>query len=343
MSDPTAPRATPLGYRAAFVRLSLLVASVALLTSRVMLLVHEFVGHAAPATLFGGRVVGWYLFVFAGGRVSYRLPALGTGQRLVVTLGGIALEVVFGVAAFALARRLRARAREREVVAFCLHATGTVLIGHGAIYLARGVHYGFGDGAFLAQLLGGTRIVVVALASVLAVGVAAAGGRRLARFAADFFAGSLRRVASAVLLVFACAGAVHGALAFTEVRYASDAVWGRVMEPASVVAARDEVARRLAEAKRRGEDAPSPEEQARLTKELERARRPWPLDPFLVPATVAALIAGVLRGVRDQRARAATADAPPAPDLPTWASIRALVAALSLAVALILVLRSLAP
>jgi hypothetical protein len=339
MGDPTvttAPRATPLGYRAAFVRLSVLVAGVALLTSRVMLLVHEFVGHAAPATLFGGRVTGWYLFLFAGGRVSYRLGALGSGQRLIVSLGGIAIELVIGAVAFAVARAVR----DRATLVFCLQCVGTVLVGHAAMYLARGAHYGFGDGAFLAYLLGGARVVVVIAASTLAVGVAVAGGRRLARFAAAFFTGSLRRVASAVLLVFACAGAVHGALAFTEVRYFSDATWVRVMESASVVAARDEVARKLAEAKRRGEELPSPEEQARLTEALERARRPWPLDPFLVLAVVVGLVGGVVRGAREQRAASEDEARADVAALPSWRAVHGVAAALALVLVIILVVRS---
>jgi len=319
-------------------RLSVLVASVVLLTSRVMLLVHEFVGHAAPAVLFGGRVTGWYLFLFAGGRVSYRLGPLDSGRRLVVSLGGIALELVIGAVAFLLARALR----DRATAAFCQLCVGTVLVGHSAMYLARGVHYGFGDGAFLAQRLGGARVIVVVAASALAVGVAIAGGRRLSRFAASFFAGTPRRVASAVLLVFACAGLVHGGLAFTEVRCFSDPTWVRVMEAASVVAARDEVARRIAEARARGEQPPSAEEQARMMEALERARRPWPLDPFLVLAVVTGLGVGVVRGTRERRAMdAVSEDAPRATTLPSWRVVGGVLAALGVVIGVILVVRSL--
>lgn len=184
---------------AGFIRLVALVASVVLLTSRTMLLVHEFGGHGVPVRLFGGRVTGWYLFLFAGGRLSFRVAELDVGRRLVVTLGGIAIELVVGAAAFFVARRMR----ERAVIAFCLVCVGTVLVGHAALYLARGVHYQFGDGAFLAQRLGQARVIVVVAASALAVGVALAGGRRLARFAGALFGGTARRAASATLLVFA--------------------------------------------------------------------------------------------------------------------------------------------
>ncbi|MDB4938787.1 MAG: hypothetical protein JWP87_5759 [Labilithrix sp.] len=317
--------------RAAFLRLSALVASVVLLTSRVALLVHELGGHAAPALLFGGRVTGWYLFAFAGGRVSYRLGELSTGRRLVVSLGGITLELLAGVVAFLLARRWR----RHGTVAFAQLCVGTVLVGHAAMYLARGVHYGFGDGALLARSLGAGRVVVVLASSALAVGVAVGGGRRLARHAASFFAGTPRRAAAAILLVFACAGLVHGALAFAEIRWFPDPAWVRVMEEASLGAAREEVARRMAEAKRRGEQPMSAEEQARMTEALERARRPWPLDPLLAIAVVTGLGVGVMRGTREQRALMSAAT------LPRWWAIGGVVAALGAVIAIILALRHL--
>jgi hypothetical protein len=326
------------GTRGAFVRLAALVTSVVLLTSRVMLLLHEFAGHAAPAALFGGRITGWYLFLFAGGRVSYRLGNLDSGRRLVVSLGGIALELLLGAGAFVLARRLRARA----VTSFALVAVGTVLVGHATMYLARGVHYGFGDGTLLAQRLGSARVIVVLVATAVAVAVAVAGGTRLARFAAAFFDGTPRRVAGAVLLVFACAGLVHGALAFAEVRWFPDPAWARVMESASVVDAREELARRVADARQQGEQPPSPEEQARLMRALERARRPWPLDPVLVLAVVGGLVLGVMRGTRAQAAsRASLDDEARGPRLPGWNVVGGIVAVLGAVIAVLLVLRHL--
>jgi len=325
-----------------FNRLFVLLTTVVLLTSRVMLLAHEFGGHAAPAKLFGGRVTGWYLFMFAGGRVSYRVPQLDTAQRLVVTLGGIAIELIVGAIAFVLARRMR----ERAVASFCLLAVGTVVVGHGAMYLARGVHYGFGDGAFLAQRLGAARELVVLAASALAVGVALGGGRRLARLPASIFRGTPRRVVGATLLVFACAGLAHGALAVAETRWFPDPAWVAVMENASVAAARAELAQRIAEAKQRGEALPSSEEQDRMMEALERARRPWPLDPVLLVAVIAGLIAGVVRGTRDVHAKktdadGATDDAADDAAPPTWRTIGRVAGALVVAVGVILLLRAL--
>src|SRR5262245_38731716 len=91
----------------AFLRLLAFVAMLELLTSRATLLVHEFVGHGATAILMGGRVVGWHLFLFAGGRVTHRSAHLGMGARLVIALGGVALELVFGALAAVVATRVK--------------------------------------------------------------------------------------------------------------------------------------------------------------------------------------------------------------------------------------------
>ena len=313
---------------AAFGRLLALVAGLALLTSRVAMLAHEFGGHALPATLFGGRVTGWYLFLFAGGRVSYLLGDLGVGRRLVVSLGGIAVELIGGGIALLVARRSPARG----VRAFCALVVGTVLGGHAAIYLARGVHYGYGDGALLARVLGGAREVLVTLASALAIGMAFAGGQRLASLPAALFGGSVRRATGLTLLVFACAGLVHGALAGAEVRWFPDPAWVTVMEDASVGSARAEVARRIAEARRRGEPIPSDDELRRMQEALERARRPWPLDPVLLTAVLASLAVGVRRGASQERGEAEVV-------IPTWRTIGSVAGALAAAIGVILLLR----
>lgn len=258
-----------------------------------------------------------------------------------ITLGGIALELVFGAIAFGLARRLRARGRDASIPAFCLVCVGVALVGHGAIYLARGVHYGFGDGAFLARLLGAYRVLVVGAAMGAAVWAAAYGGTRLAAVPARVFAGSAGRVVAMALLVFVGAGLVHGALAWSEIRWFPDPRWVAIMEDASVVTARAELAKKLAEAKSRGEPIPSAAEQERTLATLERASRPWPLDPVLATAVIAALVVGVVRGVR--RSRRDQRGPVVGEVLPTWRTVASVVGALVLAVGLIFIVRQLGP
>ena len=131
-------------------------------------------------------------------------------------------------------------------------------------------------------------------------------------------------------------------LSFSEVRFFSDPTWVRVMEDASVVAARDEVARQVAEAKRRGEATPSPEERARVMEALERARRPWPLNPVLVLAVVTGLIAGVVRGTRQRRAiDAAGEQASAVTPLPGWRLVGGVVTALAMVICVIATVREL--
>lgn len=317
----------------AFGRLLVLLASVVLLTSRAMLLLHEFVGHGAVATVLGGQVTGWRLFLFAGGRVSFRTEGLGLDSRLLISLGGIALELALGTIAIALARRMR----ERHVVAFSLWCAGGVVVAHAAVYLARGVHYGFGDGALLAARLGGLRGLIVLAASVLAIATALFAARRLAALPLSIFAGSRGAVIGATLLVFAGAAVIHGALAWVEIRYFPDPTWAAIMEDASVAKARADLARELAEPRRRGESLPSTGEQQRMLDELERARRPWPLDPVLIAGLVAAIVAGVVRGARaDHPTSATTARASP----PSWRAIGIVAALLVVALGVIFALRS---
>ena len=141
-SAPPAP-----GSGRALLRLVVLSACVGLLWSRVTLVLHELLGHAVTASLFGARVTGYHLFVFAGGRVSYRFPDERPGPRLVTSLGGIALELLVGAVALALARRAR-----RPAVRYALASLAVIDAAHGAVYLARGTHYGYGDGALLARV-----------------------------------------------------------------------------------------------------------------------------------------------------------------------------------------------
>ena len=143
-------------------------------------------------------------------------------------------------------------------------------------------------------------------------------------------------VFGATLLVFALAGTIHGALAWTEVRYFPDPTWAAVMENASVAKARAELEDRIAHARRLGEALPSEAEQRRLLEELERTNRPWPLDPVLVTALAAAIVAGLIRGGREERT------ASPSPALAGPPSTRAIVttfALLVLALGVIVVLR----
>src|SRR4051812_41830159 len=77
-------------------RLASLLAFVALATSRLGLIGHELVGHGGAALAFGGRIDAVKLFWFAGGWVRYHLPVSSTLASVVITMAGIAFELVVG-------------------------------------------------------------------------------------------------------------------------------------------------------------------------------------------------------------------------------------------------------
>ena len=153
---------------------------------------------------------------------------------------------------------------------------------------------------------------------------------------APLFVGPRWSAACATLLAFVLAGTIHGALAWVEVRYFPDPTWAAIMEDASLAKARAELADRIAHARRLGEALPSEAEQRRLLEELERTNRPWPLDPVLVTALAAAILAGAIRGGRDDR----TASLSPAlAGPPSTRAIGTTLALLVLALGVIVVVR----
>lgn len=310
-------------------RLCLFATLFVLLSSRATLVLHEVVGHGLTATAFGARITGLYMFVFAGGRVSYAFPDDGDRGRLATSLGGIALELVLGLGALFAARRARpgTAARFSLVTFFAIDAA------HAALYLARGAHYGYGDGALLASRVGvGARTAIVIGASAIAVTVAAVAGARLGAIAAGWIVGSPRGAVLALFGAFIVALAVQAGLALAELRLFPDPAYASIMEDRATAAAKREVARRLAEARRRGEDLPTEEARRRMIAELARARRPWPLDPPLGIAFVSALAIGARRGARRPEGTAGE---------PSWRSIRAAGVGLAVSLALIAASRAL--
>lgn len=97
---------------------------------------HEALGHLSCAKLFGGDARG--LWFHPGAAVSsYRLPLdASTVARIVTGASGIAVQLVTGLAAFYLARRLRSVSLFVYAVASITAATS---------YAALGLYYEWGD------------------------------------------------------------------------------------------------------------------------------------------------------------------------------------------------------
>ncbi len=223
------------GLAGAFGMLAVVLFAIALVTSRVMLVLHEWVGHGLTAVAVGGQITGHRLFFFGGGFVSYRrAEAFSLGEGLLVSLGGIGVELLAGIAALLASRRATSVALRVALAAFAL----AVLV-HAGFYLITGTHYVFGDGRALAKALGGARpgFVVVASAVLIVAGFALASRLTVA------LGPWLRAVSRWGRLAWAAgaaglAAALHGGLMQLEQLLATeDATYGRIMRPAVVAEA----------------------------------------------------------------------------------------------------------
>ncbi|MBP6631588.1 MAG: hypothetical protein KBG28_23985 [Kofleriaceae bacterium] len=265
----------------AALRLTGFAVAVALLTSRLGLLVHEVVGHGGVAWLGGARVDELALFWFAGGYIHYQVGQDDVALALAIQLAGIGVEaVVAGLVVASVRGRVGALATAARVA-------GWACLVHASFYLAAGTWHGFGDGVGLFRQLGRGRVLVVAPAALLMLGAVAAGVRALAPLA-DVVPGPrpARRwlVLAAALLV---AGATHGALTAGELTVRADRRYAEVMrrEPARIVD-RELAAWLAAERARGAVDAAAV---ARRRHELARQQAVFPLAPVLV--VLAALVA----------------------------------------------------
>ena len=79
-------------------RLTVLVTCIALATTRLGLLAHELLGHGGTAVALGGTVDQVRLFWFAGGWIHYTLPEPSLAAAVAIAMGGIAVELVCGLA-----------------------------------------------------------------------------------------------------------------------------------------------------------------------------------------------------------------------------------------------------
>jgi hypothetical protein len=287
-------------------RLSLAFFLCGLTTSRVSLLVHEYVGHLGVARLLGATDIEHRLFWFGGGWVSSRLPG-GLGTELAVQLAGIVLELLSGAVALGAA----ARWRRPGLLRFGLCAFGAANLVHGAFYLATGVFEGYGDGRGLSDWLGEGlgRGAFVGAAAALALGGAFVAARVLARTLADeLVRGGRMRGALRVSGCLVAAALAHGALTFGEQRLVSDPRYAHIMEKESQRQARLELERLIEESRGRGGPEPTAAELAALERMLAARYARFPLGPVLGAGIVLAALAGL--------ASARLAQAPDAP-LPT--------------------------
>jgi hypothetical protein len=259
-------------------------------TSRIGLVVHEFVGHGGATLAMGGDVTDVHLFAFAGGWVRYRIPA-GQGE-LVIAMGGIVVESVIGGALWiALARR------PPTLTTRIVRGIGCALVVHATWYLATGTWHGYGDGSSVYRELGDSRWIVAMPAGLVTCAMAFAGARHVLGALANTI-GPERRVVGAVIALV-LAGGVQLGSAITEVRLRDDTTYISSMRPERDRIVAREMARWETEQARRGAQADA-EARRRMREELARKNAVFPFIYVLGGLVVLSTIAGAWRAERPE-------------------------------------------
>ncbi|MGE0870512.1 MAG: hypothetical protein AB7P03_18250 [Kofleriaceae bacterium] len=270
----------------AVLRLTVLTLAAGLATTRVGLVLHELLGHGGAAVAVGGELTDVRLFWFAGGWVRYRdvMPA----DSLIVSLGGIAVELVLGLV-------LWLAIRGRGVGARIVRTVGAALVVHGCAYLAAGTWHGYGDGWMVHRELGDQRWMIAIPAGAVCGGFAFLGARWVFGSLSATVPGTRRVSIAAALGALAIAGAIQVAAAATEVLVVRrDAVYAGITRTERERAIDRELARWLAEQRRRGID-PSEAARAQTETELERRHQTFPFAWLLAMTTSLAAVMGAIR------------------------------------------------
>jgi len=122
--------------------LDLALLALMILASRVALVVHEVGGHAVPAKVLGAKKVEVRLSPLGGGFVSPTFPKpVSRAGTAIFDLGGIALNLITGAAAWFAARRLAWRGLGYVALLFL----GVGSVAGAIVYLSSGFYYGSGD------------------------------------------------------------------------------------------------------------------------------------------------------------------------------------------------------
>lgn len=268
-------------------RLTGLLALIALATSRLGLLAHELLGHGGTALALGAHVSQVRLFWFAGGWIRYQLATPSTAASLAIAMGGIAVELVTGAALWLLVRRATLGGR-------LVRGVGAALVLHGAWYLATGAWHGYGDGVVLYHVLGDARWPVAIVVGLVACVAAFAGAREVFGALAATLSGTPRARAAGVIVAIVVAGGLHAGLAVGELHLRRDAAYAAAMQPERTRLVARELATWTAQQVERGVEI-SDEARAAQQQRLDSEHRTFPFAWLLGAAIFASMIAGAWR------------------------------------------------
>jgi hypothetical protein len=275
--DP-APAAAPAAYDGrALLRFACFLLATLILTSRLATALHEAVGHALVGAALGAEVREIHVSLFAGGRTAYGFGegAGGTVARALAALGGIAVNLLTGLGALALARRL-----DRHPAASLVAALFAAVSLLGAIaYATLGGYYGEGDPvAWMDDRSAGNPIWIPCLIAAPAACYLAARPYLAIQERAFPAATPLRRLAVGLATLGAASAAYAGLYALEAEPFAaaraSEAAHRRAMEETRGRKREERLARLRAERPELSE--------AELRREVERT--PIPVRPDEAPA-----------------------------------------------------------
>jgi hypothetical protein len=289
-----APQAArPLSPAGAAWRLAVFVAACALITSRIGLVVHELIGHGSAANAVGAGVDDVRLFWFAGGWIHYSRTAAWTlGDALIVQLGGIAVELVVGLAAMLWARR------RTGWLGLAVTGAGAGWVIHAAAYLSIGCWHGYGDGVLIHRVLGSAQAAVALPAAGIAVAAAYLAARALTGRLEAVIPSASRAARLAILAAaLAVAGGVNAGLSRAELGLRDDSTYGAIMTPEREREIQRELAAWLAAQRERGIDV----DRAAIADQRRALDRSHPSFPFGLVVILAIVGAGVVGAARSRR------------------------------------------
>jgi hypothetical protein len=282
-------------------RLTGLVLALALATSRLGLVAHELLGHGGAAVAAGGEVTEVELFWFAGGWIRYHFATPpSVAAQLVISMAGIAIEILAGLALWLAMRPLRdprgaTGAPGERLGRDLVRGAGTALIMHASWYLATGAWHGFGDGQLLHRVLGDARAPVAFAAGAITCACGFVGARDLV--------GPLRATQGSIVgLVVAVglAGGVHAGLAIGELHVRSDTTYATIMQPEQARQVDRDLARWAAYEAARGSEVTRARREREAAR-LEEVHRTFPFAWLLGACTLVAVLAGARRSLAHPR------------------------------------------
>ena len=283
-------------------KLSLFFFFLLFLAGRIGLFLHEFAGHALAWRLMGGRLTGFSLFIFGGGRVQFGqmpgLPDISVTQQLAVQLSGIAVELAVGIILTILAIIL---SLSRAVRALFVSVAGVLSV-HALFYLTVGAYYGSGDGHLLFTLLqGGSRQFFLLLTFGMTIIAAYVISYQFSPMVKSWIKeGVSEKKTSTIILCGCMAVLLHAMLTFGERIVVNDTVYAGIKMSENDRLKEAELSKFIADYVEKNGTRPDREQLRDLEKALKKKYWQFPLDIFLGMGIMAASLFGYLNSKRNE-------------------------------------------